>query len=147
MYKSAFFLVSALLAAAPAFAQMPDGSDINQAIPIYFGQVINDIIDGKSKPIQVYAIPLSRGQKVTVSADIKSGPSNPNWAICLYSPQSERSPKTAVQASWHRRDLALPRVWLLIRISRPPGHTMSPFLLAPWGTISAWWYPPREPRL
>ena len=97
MGKKTVLFVSALLAAIPAIAQMPDGSDINQAIPIYFGQVVNDIIDGTSKPIQVYSIPLARGQKVTVTADIKASPSNPNWAICLYSPDTRTVPKTGCQ--------------------------------------------------
>ena len=44
------------------FAQTPDGTDINQAIPIYFGQTVNDIMDLKTRPVVVYSISLAKGQ-------------------------------------------------------------------------------------
>jgi hypothetical protein len=69
MGKKTVLFVSALLAAVPAFAQMPDGSDINQAIPIYFGQVAAGIGDSVTQPHVVYAISLAKGQQMTFAAN------------------------------------------------------------------------------
>lgn len=49
-----------------ARAQVPDGSDVNRAIPVYFGQTIEDTLDRATRPSQVYAITLARGQELTV---------------------------------------------------------------------------------
>ena len=88
-------LASLLLAAAFAApsrlaAQVPDGSDINKAIPIYFGQIINDIIDSGTQPVQVYSIVLAKGQTINVTA--KGGS---NWDICLVS-----SATTSIASLW-----------------------------------------------
>lgn len=50
----------------------PSGEDINSAIPIWFGQKVNDIIDSGLKPVQVYSIPLARGQRFSGTARITS---------------------------------------------------------------------------
>lgn len=57
------FATASLLAAllsGTAFAQ--DGTDISKAIPIYFGQTIDGIVDSQTKPVQVYSITLAQGQ-------------------------------------------------------------------------------------
>jgi hypothetical protein len=73
MSKKTFFFVSALLAAIPAIAQMPDGSDISKAIPIYFGQVAAGIGDKVTQPHVVYAVNLAKGQQMTFAANSTTG--------------------------------------------------------------------------
>jgi hypothetical protein len=68
-----------MLAAIPAAVFGQTGTDINQAIPIYFGQTINDIIDNSTRPWQVYSIALSKGQQVTATAAANTI----NWEIFL----------------------------------------------------------------
>ena len=72
-------LASLLLTAAFAVpsrvaAQGPDGSDINKAIPVYFGQVVTDIGDAGTVPHRVYSITLAKGQQITAAMTIPSGP-------------------------------------------------------------------------
>jgi hypothetical protein len=76
------------LAAAPLClrAQMPDGSDISKAIPIYFGQDVHDIIDAGLKQNQVYSITLGRGQQFIVTANKTSA--NGDWFMAIYSPST-----------------------------------------------------------
>jgi hypothetical protein len=61
------FLTAALAIPAHLAAQTPNGSDINQAIPIYFGQIVNDIGDSNTIKSKVYAITLAKGQQVSVT--------------------------------------------------------------------------------
>lgn len=79
----------AVLAPVGVFAQGPDGSDINKAIPAFFGQTIEDIVDSATRPKLVYSITLARGQQFSVTATGVSF-ANQAWAICLYAP-NERS--------------------------------------------------------
>ena len=68
-------------------AQGPNGTDINKAIPIYFGQTITDIGDGSTNPIQVYSIALSKGQSVTLLASkLAGGNSGGTWTLSLLRP-------------------------------------------------------------
>ena len=57
--------VAALLPGA--FAQGPDGSDINKAIPIYFGQIVSDIGDVKLSPLRIYSITVAKGQQLSIA--------------------------------------------------------------------------------
>ena len=68
-----------------SFGQTPTGTDINQAIPIYFGQVINDIIDSNTRPVQVYSIALAKGQQFTATVKTASGGAVA-WNFLLYGP-------------------------------------------------------------
>jgi hypothetical protein len=68
-----------------AFAQSPNGSDINQAIPIYFGQTINDTVDKSTRPNLVYSITLAKGQQLTATAITNT---QKTWVLCLASPTS-----------------------------------------------------------
>jgi hypothetical protein len=54
-----------LLAAVPAAGLAQSGTDINQAIPIYFGQIINDLGSLSSVPLKVYSITLAKGQQIS----------------------------------------------------------------------------------
>ncbi len=66
-------------------AQGPDGSEINKAIPIYFGQTVTDIGDGSTRPFVVYAITLARGQSVTILASKLAGTTG-DWGLFLLRP-------------------------------------------------------------
>jgi len=74
----------------------PNGVDIDSAIPVWFGQKVNDTIDSALKPVQVYSIPLARGQKFTVTTRITSA------AACiglnLHSPAKRTVAGTAFDA-------------------------------------------------
>lgn len=64
-------LIGALLLAGTATAikaESYEGSDINSAIPIVFGQTITDVLDIKGRPDLVYALDLARGQQITALA-------------------------------------------------------------------------------
>jgi hypothetical protein len=73
--KHTLILVAMLTTCFPgAFAQQPDGSDINKAIPIYFGQVATGIGDPAAKPaFIVYSVAIAKGQQVTFAANTTSG--------------------------------------------------------------------------
>ena len=91
MKKTLFIGVMAMLAVIPAtsLAQGPDGSDVNQAIPIYFGQTIADTIDSKTKSVQVYSVTVGKGQALTVTAKAIAG-QGLNWTLLL-APSSYKS--------------------------------------------------------
>lgn len=50
------------------WAQGPSGNDISEAIPIYFGQKVQDLGDSSLIPHRVYKLTLARGQSITVTA-------------------------------------------------------------------------------
>lgn len=66
----------------PCFGQ--DGTDISTAIPIYFGQTINDTVDVATRPYQVYSIALAKGQQMTVTVTSNSA----YCAVFLYGPEA-----------------------------------------------------------
>lgn len=67
-----------------ARGQGPDGSDVNKAIPIYFDQVIDDILDGSTGLGElVYKITLARGQQFDMSL---TAPSPKGYGLCLHAP-------------------------------------------------------------
>lgn len=96
-FISAALLVFALSGARPLAAQ--NGSDINQAIPIYFGQITTDIIDEQLKEVQVYSIALAQGQRITAlaSTTIK----DPSWCLSLWSPNTRTIANWACNQSGH----------------------------------------------
>lgn len=61
-------VATVVLAAGVMRAQTYEGSDVNSAIPIVFGQTITDVVDKNGRPDLVYAIDLARGQQLTVLA-------------------------------------------------------------------------------
>lgn len=87
--KHLLIAVMGLMTLIPAagLAQVPDGNDISTAIPIYFGQTINDVIDGKTRPIQWYTVSLSKGQQVSFRAKTANG--STSWNICLRTPNAK----------------------------------------------------------
>ncbi len=50
-----------------ANAQLPSGTDVNTAIPIYYNQMVNDLGDSKTAPIRVFSITMSKGQQISVT--------------------------------------------------------------------------------
>lgn len=66
-FRATLFLTAALAIPAHLAAQLPSGVDINQAIPIYFGQIINDIGDNSTIPNKVYSIVLGKGQQLSAT--------------------------------------------------------------------------------
>lgn len=88
--KKIWFAAGLLAFSIGAHGQDQDGSDINKAIPIYFGQNLADIIDSGTKPWIVYSITLDRGQAFSVTAKATSSTaSSSNWDVCLLSPATK----------------------------------------------------------
>src|SRR5260370_20265765 len=83
--KMIFAAASLLAALLPTGAFAQDGSDINKAIPIVFGQTISDIGDSSLVPNKVYKISLAKGQQFNVVADAKS---NPYLYLAVLSPSA-----------------------------------------------------------
>ena len=88
--KMKWMCVLALTASGLMAQDGPDGVDINSAIPIWFGQKVNDIIDSSLKPIQVYSIPLARGQKFSATVRITSAAAC--VALNLFPPSQRSAP-------------------------------------------------------
>lgn len=86
---TSLLLAVAFTAPSSLFAQGPDGTDINKAIPIYFGQTITDIGDGSTRSYVVYSITLAKGQSVTFLAS-KLAPVNSGseWGLFLFRPST-----------------------------------------------------------
>ena len=63
-----------------------DGTDINKAIPIFFGQIISDTIDATTRPRQVYRITLAKGQQFSASMTIAAARPVANIGIHLFPP-------------------------------------------------------------
>ena len=100
-------VVTAALAAMllpSSFAQGPDGSDINKAIPIYFGQVVTDIGDAGTVPHRVYSITLAKGQQIKATMTIPNGPAR---HIELYLLEPTRASVAGVGYSGNKGGLAL----------------------------------------
>jgi hypothetical protein len=79
-------LIAAVVTGGRAKAQLPSGTNENTAIPIYFQEMYNDMIDVKSAPLRVFSITLSKGQQI--SATMSLAPTAPavNLEIQLWSP-------------------------------------------------------------
>lgn len=73
------------LAAVPAACFGQTGTDINQAIPIYFGQTINNTIDRTTLPAQVYSLTLAKGQGISATVTSANG-QTPTWSFLLAGP-------------------------------------------------------------
>jgi hypothetical protein len=71
--KATMFLAAALSVPEHLAAQLPAGTDINSAIPIYFGQTITDLADVKTIPIKVYSMTLAKGQQVSAALTSPQG--------------------------------------------------------------------------
>ena len=77
--------VLAMVASGLQAEDGPDGLDINSAIPIWFGQQVNDVADSQIRQRLVYRIELARGQKFTATARLVDV-ADRSWRICLYGP-------------------------------------------------------------
>jgi hypothetical protein len=79
-----FTAASLLTLATPCIAQ--NGTNINQAIPVYFGQTVTDTIDKANRPDQVYSIALAKGQLATFTATATGGTTAGGWSLCIEAP-------------------------------------------------------------
>jgi hypothetical protein len=75
-----------LAMAACAWAQGPDGKDVDTAIPIFFGQTVNDIVDRTAARVRVYKINLARGQRFIVAGRTDRTDGSCCWEIGIYGP-------------------------------------------------------------
>ncbi|MBL8217147.1 MAG: hypothetical protein JNK87_40880 [Bryobacterales bacterium] len=74
-----------MLLAMPMFGQGDaEGTDISSAIPIYFGQTINDTMDAQLRPRQVYKVSLARGQKFAATMSLGSSQTPANLAMYFF---------------------------------------------------------------
>jgi hypothetical protein len=55
-----------------ANAQLPSGSDVNTAIPIYFQEMVNDLGDKNTAPLKVYSITLAKAQQISATLSVPS---------------------------------------------------------------------------
>lgn len=53
-----------------ASAQLPSGINENTAIPIYFLEMANDMMDVKTAPLRVYSITLSKAQQISATLSV-----------------------------------------------------------------------------
>ena len=72
-----------MTAGMPVFGQGDaEGTDISSAIPIYFGQTVQDTMDAQLRPRQVYRVSLARGQQIVATLSLPD--SAPSAALNLY---------------------------------------------------------------
>jgi hypothetical protein len=85
--KTTLLLSILTMAAIPAaFAQPGPGTDISTAIPIYYGQFVNDIGDVHSNPLHVYSITLAKGQQFSAVLSVAESAPTPEMQVLLYAP-------------------------------------------------------------
>lgn len=69
-----------------AFGQPAQGTDISTAIPIYYGQFVNDIGDVHTNPLHVYSVDLAKGQQFTAVATVAATASVVSMQVALFPP-------------------------------------------------------------
>jgi len=80
-------LATALAVGLPLIAQDDTtGTDIDTAIPIWFGEDVFDTLDSVLRQRLVYKIDLARGQKFSVTANLTGVTPVRDWNVCLFSP-------------------------------------------------------------
>jgi hypothetical protein len=79
-----FYISAAVLSFVPGICLAQNGSDVDQAIPIYFGQTVNGSVDGSTTCCQVYSLTMAKSQQITITA--KATGASPAWNVCLNSP-------------------------------------------------------------
>jgi hypothetical protein len=82
-----------LVAAAVAIggrakAQLPSGSDVNTAIPIYYNQMVNDLGDSGTAPLRVYSITMSKGQQISATLSIGNTAPSARLQVVIWGPTS-----------------------------------------------------------
>jgi hypothetical protein len=85
-YFAVGFIAAAVSFGGPANAQLPSGTNENTAIPIYFQEMFNDMIDVKTAPLRVYSITLSKGQQISATMSLAPIAPAVNLEIQLWSP-------------------------------------------------------------
>jgi hypothetical protein len=85
--RVALGILAAVLVAGDCLnAQLPSGSDVNTAIPIYFQQMVNDLGDVKTAPLKVYSITLSKNQQIAATLSVAATAPTANLDIELWGP-------------------------------------------------------------
>jgi hypothetical protein len=79
-------LTVALTLGKQASAQLPSGSDINSAIPIYYQQVVNDLGDVNTAPLRVYSITVSKSQQIAVTLSVANTAPGAYLRLSLWGP-------------------------------------------------------------
>lgn len=83
------------LGTLPILGQTPDGSEINKAIPYFFGQIATGLGDPQiNPPFIVYSIDLARGQQITISGNVATGSGAIGLALLKPSALTVRSART-----------------------------------------------------
>lgn len=105
-------VAAAFLLEGQALAQLPSGSDITTAIPIYFNEMTQNMGDVTTAPLFVYSITLSKGQQITGTLSIAASapdaefefgiypPTVGTLANCRYSGSMCANSPTALAANW-----------------------------------------------
>jgi hypothetical protein len=90
--------ILAIAAIPGAFAQQPPaGADISTAIPIYYGQFVNDIGDVHTNPLHVYSVTLAKGQQFSAVASVAATDASPQMQVALFPPTQ----KTVGTVRWN----------------------------------------------
>jgi len=84
--KLRLFFLGLTVATTALMAQAPDGTDINKAIPIIFGQTVSDIGDGKTAPGRIYSINVAKGQLITAILTVPNGQPSASMEMGLLPP-------------------------------------------------------------
>jgi hypothetical protein len=89
--KTSLTLSILAIAAIPAaFAQQPPaGTDVSTAIPIYYGQFVNDIGDVHTNPLHVYSINLAKGQQFSAVVTVPATAPDPQVQVALFPPTTK----------------------------------------------------------
>ncbi len=70
-----------------AVAQQPaPGADVSTAIPVYYGQFVNDIGDVNTAPLHVYSITLAKGQQFSAALSIAATSPGASTQLLLFAP-------------------------------------------------------------
>lgn len=85
-----------VFASLPTLGQTPDGSEINKAIPYYFGQIGTGLGNPEGNPpFIVYSIDLARGQQVRVTSNKVNGAGGIRLSLLKPSATTVRSAQAA----------------------------------------------------
>jgi hypothetical protein len=89
--------VLAFAAIPGAFAQPAPGADISTAIPIYYGQFVNDIGDVHTNPLHVYSVTLAKGQQFSAVLSVAAAQPTAAMQVALFPPTQ----KSVADVHWN----------------------------------------------
>jgi len=79
-------IAAAALGGGRAKAQLPSGSDVNSAIPIYYNQVVSNLGDVNTAPLFVYSITAAKGQQISGTLSVAATQPAASMAFGLWAP-------------------------------------------------------------